>query len=397
MATAQQRFGFALRPQWHEALRGALAVWARSRSVEDEQMAEQLIREPQLLMNLIGEVTVGESYFFRNAAHYATLVSAARRVLAEPKRRLSVWSAGCAAGEEPYSVALALREAFPLLDPNCISLTGTDVSRAAIEAAEAGIYGSWSFRDMDPIWLKRGFHRLPGGNYQVIPEVRKLVSFRHAELAEYLALVPTESLDAVLFRNVSVYLTEDANQSLYEGFARVLRPGGLLFIAPTDMRPSKDCFRVTSSPDSSVFERAVSACTRAVEHEQRLSHTLAASSDSRDPWRSVDELAEHGDVSASLALLTTLVQTHGDSAEFYIRRGRLRMATGDAKAAVDDFRRVLYLRPDDCECRYLYAVSLRETGRKSAARHQLDLIAESRCRCDEPLYSSVQHLKGELS
>lgn len=420
MATAQKRFGFASQTRWLENLRSALAGWAQARELSAEQMAEQLIREPPLLLSLIGDVTIGESYFFRLQGHFAPLVAAARRVLAHADARFCVWSAGCAAGEEPYSIALALRDALPSSDLARVMIVGTDVDRAALATAEAAVYGAWAFRGVDPAQIDRGFRRLPDGRYQLLPELRQLVTFRHYPLREHLSLLGADSLDAIFFRNVSVYLTEEANQSIYEGFARVLRPGGVLFIAPTDFRPKVATLRAAKSPDCTVFERfhADSASPSEVRSEPSAPNpftklgsnqtapmpkanasTSAPNSagarpasqrtSSSDPWQQIDQLTDAGELAKALEVLTKLANALGHTPEFHQRRGRVHLARGDGAAAVADFRRVLYLTPDDCSTRYWYALALRNVGQCEAARHQLELIARDRSNVDKRLLSSA--------
>ncbi|MGE5784612.1 MAG: CheR family methyltransferase, partial [Myxococcales bacterium] len=319
-------------------------------------MVEQLLRDPSLLLSLIGDVTVGETYFFRLRGHFAPLIAAARSALARAGARFSIWSAGCAAGEEPYSIALALRDALPISDLHRVTILGTDVDRSAIAAAEAAVYGSWSFRGVEAAQIDRGFRRLPDERYQLLPELRHLVTFRHYPLREHLSLLTSESLDAIFYRNVSVYLSDEANESMYQGFARVLRPGGLLFIAPTDIRPKVATLRAAKSPDCTIFERRASTSSSTEFHsvvptaiDSSRGRPLGAggnSPDSRrtihqhadggelptkggnspDPWHRVDQLADAGDLAGALELLARQADAQRHSPAFHKRRGRLHLA-----------------------------------------------------------------------
>lgn len=359
-------------------------------------MAEQLLREPQLLLGLIGDVTIGESYFFRLKAHFGPLITAARRVLARADARFCVWSAGCAAGEEPYSIAWALRDALLPSDLGRVTIVGTDVDRSAIASAETAIYGPWSFRGVDAAQIERGFRRLSNDRYELLPELRRLVTFRHYPLREHLSLLPAESLNAIFYRNVSVYLGDKANESMYEGFARVLRPGGLLFVAPTDIRPKVAVLRTAKSIDGTIFERIDTTSSSRefiskppIGVEARSTRVADDRSDRSDPWRRVDQLADAGDLSGALQLLAKQSETQKHSPAFHKRRGRLHLAHGDAAAAVADFRRVLYLLPEDNPTRYWYALALRNVGQYEAARHQLRLILSAPSSCDEGLLESA--------
>lgn len=144
---------------------------------------------------------VSESCFFRHPEQFSRLVTHAQTRLVEaPATRVTVWSAGCARGEELYSVGLALAAALGTLAPQRVSLHGTD------------------------------------GEVTVARWLRDWATFDTALVSDRARSLPSEHIDIVLFRNVGIYLTEDALREAY-ALSRELKPDGLLFIAPTDPPP----------------------------------------------------------------------------------------------------------------------------------------------------------------
>jgi chemotaxis protein methyltransferase CheR len=184
--------------------------------------------------NLVSALTVGETYFFRNTSHFDAL---ARRILPEVMaraarsgRRIRIWSAGCATGEEPYSVAILLREMIPNLDSWNITLLATDINREALRKAQAGVYGAWSFRGVDP--RVRDTYFQPDGKHFVIDEaIKRMVTFAHLNLVAdpYPSLANnTNAMDVILCRNVTIYFNARVTVEVVRRFHACLTEGGWL-------------------------------------------------------------------------------------------------------------------------------------------------------------------------
>jgi chemotaxis protein methyltransferase CheR len=188
---------------------------------------------------LIRALTVSESYFFRDAAQ----IEALRRTilpelirLRQATQTLRLWSAGCATGEEPYTLAILLTQLIPNLhDWNCMILA-TDINRAALEQAACGVYRSWSFRQTDLSTRSRYFTQ-QGDRFILSPAVRSMVTFDYLNLAEdqYPALKNnTQELDLILWRNVSIYLPTQTSQQIAERFYECLSPDGWLVVGASE-------------------------------------------------------------------------------------------------------------------------------------------------------------------
>ena len=191
---------------------------------------------------LIERLTIGETYFYRHRPYFDMLE---REILPEivarrrASKRLRLWVAGCATGEEAYSLAIAVRAVLPDVDDWQISLVATDLNRAYLARAEKGGYGEWSFRETDPSFKADNFVA-EGPRWQIRPEVRKLVRFGQLNLAEEgypSAANGTAGLDLILFRNVLLYFGQELAQRVVGRMRTALVPGGWLVLGPSDPRP----------------------------------------------------------------------------------------------------------------------------------------------------------------
>jgi chemotaxis protein methyltransferase CheR len=179
---------------------------------------------------LVRELTVGETYFFRHAEQLAALVEhvlpACLEHAVSTGRRVRIMSAGCASGEEPYTVAIALREAG--LDPALFEIVAFDINAASVARARAGGYSEWALRETSPARRAQWFVR-DGKQYVVARSIRDAVTFDERNVLEP-ALWPPSSFDVVLCRNVLMYFTPEAMSRAVTQIAGALRPGGYLLL-----------------------------------------------------------------------------------------------------------------------------------------------------------------------
>jgi chemotaxis protein methyltransferase CheR len=181
---------------------------------------------------LAGELTVSETYLFRNIEQFRALSDVAlpaRMGVRAESRRLRLLSAGCASGDEAYSMAILIRDLPGLAGWN-VSIQGVDMSTAELEKAAQARYSPWSLRETPADVQKRFFH--PDGRHFVLdPAVRAMVTFDERNLVEEdEGLWQPEAFDIVFCRNVIMYLTADAARGVVERIARSLAPGGFLFL-----------------------------------------------------------------------------------------------------------------------------------------------------------------------
>lgn len=222
-------------PSRQRELLNALEVGRRQAEAHDVAAYVSLLeRRPALLDDLVDAVSIGETYFFRDAAQFALIRD---RFLPELAREhgsvLRVWSAGCASGEEAYSLAIAFAEAG--ITPS-VPILATDISRAALRRAEAASYGDWSFRGV-PDAVRDRYFVADGRRLRVVDSIRRRVRFEWLNLAAstYPSLHSSVSgMHLILCRNVLIYLTPDAVAEVAASLHAALAPGGWLLTSPTD-------------------------------------------------------------------------------------------------------------------------------------------------------------------
>ena len=214
------------------------------------------------LDRLINAVTVNETHFFRDAAQFDALYQRVLPELIERRRALRtlrIWSAGCASGEEPYSIAMLLRDLLPDVDEWAITILGTDINTEALDRARKATYGEWAFReDRAKLWRLRYFS--PRGNrYGLVPEVQRMVSFAKLNLAEpsFPAYeTNTTLMDLILCRNVTIYFSESIIQKVVDRFYDALVDGGWLVVGHSE--PSLYTYRrfqARNFPDTILYQR----------------------------------------------------------------------------------------------------------------------------------------------
>ncbi len=190
---------------------------------------------------LARQLTIGETYFFRDENQFTILetdvLPGLIRSRRATERRLRIWSAGCASGEEPYSVAILLTRLIPDLADWNVTILATDVNSQFLGKASQGAYTDWSFRSA-PSWLKqRYFHPNKEGLFQLLPRIKKMVTFSYLNLAEdaYPTLLSnTNAIDLIICRNVLMYFTPAMAQKVIHKFHRSLAEGGWLLVAPSE-------------------------------------------------------------------------------------------------------------------------------------------------------------------
>ncbi|HMC70838.1 MAG TPA: protein-glutamate O-methyltransferase, partial [Mycobacteriales bacterium] len=224
---------------------------------------------------LLDEVTIPETHFFRNPPQIRAL---RKYVLPEllkqagKTRRLRIWSAGCSTGEEPYTIAMLLRELVPASAEWDLKVIATDVSTRALAAAQRGRYAERSFVMTDPLDLQRFFVLdTNAGCYEVRQEIRDLVEFRHHNLVTEQPPAAPGELDLVLCRNVTIYFDRETTRSLMQRLHTSLRDGGYLFLGHAEtLWQITDAFTLVPLGDAFVYRRpAATGERRAVLPDRR--------------------------------------------------------------------------------------------------------------------------------
>jgi len=233
------------RQRWSDLQRGIRAA-LKDFGFQDEEACMQWLMSSPLTKKqaeiLASHITVGETYFFREKKSIEILernilpeLISSRR---EREKRLRIWSAGCASGEEPYSLAILLKKMVPNLEEWNITILATDINPRFLRKASTGVYSEWSFRDT-PQWVKaRYFKKLKENSFEILPSIKKMVAFSYQNLVEdnYPSLLnSTNAMDIIFCRNVLMYFDQEYQKKVIQNLYRCLMDGGWLIVSPSEM------------------------------------------------------------------------------------------------------------------------------------------------------------------
>jgi len=218
------------------ALEGIHRAMVRAGLSDLETYQARLEEDPALLDDLLVELTIGETYFFRNPEHFDFLRQEALPEISRrrgPEHVVRLWSAGCASGEEPYSLAvLMMEEGYE----DRMRVYGTDVSRAALARARAATYGDWSLRGPQAHRMWPFLHQ-EGKRYHLERQVREHVHLGYLNLAQPSwpsATSGIREMDVILCRNVLIYFNRPTIQAVAHQLHATLAEGGFLITGPSD-------------------------------------------------------------------------------------------------------------------------------------------------------------------
>ena len=356
---------------------------------------------------LLDAVTVQETHFFRNPPQMEVL---RRRVLPELLRRaagrnrpLTIWSAGCSTGEEPYTLAMLLLELAPGVSGRAPArVVGTDVSAEALRVAARATYTGRSVDAMPTLVRDRWMEERPGGSLGVRDEVRRLVDLRLHNLVSDPAPFAPGEVDLVVCRNVTIYFGRDTTRLLMGRFHDVLAEGGYLLLGHSEtLWQVSDAFTLVPVGDAFVYRRTHQTRRRSAPRLTRKRRAggqpatpatpATPAAPAAAPMRVLAQIpraparprpAAGGEPSAVDAALAALAAgdypaaaRHAQAAleadallpTAYVALGQARTALGQDAGAVDPLRKAVYLDPTAGRAHFLLAGALARLGQHQAA------------------------------
>lgn len=201
--------------------------------VSFKKMLHALDEDHVLMERFLNRITINVSEFFRNPERWRCLKEEVLPDLVKRHARLKCWSAACSTGEEPYTLAMILKQR-----PHPFDLWATDIDRHALEQAKKGEYDEKALRHVTSAWRKRHFTQIHHNRYVINDELKKEVRFdRHDLLRDRYP----KRCHLIVCRNVLIYFTEEAKVRVYRAFSQSLVPGGVLFVGSTEqiLRPEQ--------------------------------------------------------------------------------------------------------------------------------------------------------------
>ena len=205
-----------------------------NQSTDFERYVEQVASDPDELNSLYRDLLIGVTQFFRDREAFAVLDS---QILPEllsklkPEDEVRMWVAGCATGEEAYSLAILLHEHLTRMNrPLNAKIFATDVHQSSLDFASAGVYTADSLTDVSPERLKRYFAK-KNNAYHVSPDLRQMIVFAQHNIIKD---APFTKLDLVSCRNLLIYLQPNVQKKAISLFHFGLKAGGMLFLGPSE-------------------------------------------------------------------------------------------------------------------------------------------------------------------
>jgi chemotaxis protein methyltransferase CheR len=394
------------------------------------------------LDRLLNLLTIGETHFFRDSAQFDALSNyilpgliankraAAAAVGINPTGRphLRIWCAGCASGEEPYSLAILLHQLIPDIEAWNILLLATDINQESLTKARQALYSDWSFREDRAFSARSLYFSRVGGRYQLRDDVRQMVTFARHNLIEdeFPAYYHnTVSMDLIICRNVTIYFSEATTRQLVGRFYETLVKGGWLVVGHSE--PSLltyRAFRSHSFPGALLYQKTEDGMPQPEKEnlprnhggdEQENNEKLEAKPVPAEPARAVtptldplqflqqrsetDEnvarLVERSLSGLDPALRTSaccyLARTHADrgrweearhwceraisqdslAAEAYYLLALISQQEGEIEAAITNLKKVVYLGQEGPVAHFNLALLYKRQGDGSQARRSL--------------------------
>jgi chemotaxis protein methyltransferase WspC len=374
------------------ALRDRMAASKLADAVSYSRLLEA---SPTEMQELIEAVVVPETWFFRNPDSFRALakLTADEWVPSHPTGALRVLSFPCSTGEEPFSIAITLMEAG--LSDDRFAIDGFDISRRALATASNGVYGRNSFRGAELAFRDRYF-RQEKGSFILVDRVRRSVNFEQRNVIEE-DFGNRGGYDVIFCRNVLIYFDQPTQQRVLRNLEASLCLNGILFVGPAESfqvaaagftsipQPQAFAFRKAevTPPALPAMPPALARPTLGGARGKRIGpvgarprRAVAPGSEQppeKIPANAVDDLAlarrlaDSGNLSAALERVEQALAA-APTAEGYHVLGLIRDATGDSTAAMESYRKALYLDPDHLDAMLHLAFLLERGGDAASAQ-----------------------------
>ncbi len=398
--------GLDVRSLGPNAVTSAVRSRMRQRGIQhDEEYAALLLAADTEMQELIEQIVVPETWFFRDRQPFLTL---GRWAMDEwfPARSsgvLRLLSMPCASGEEPYSMVMSLLDAGA--PPERFVVEGLDISAVALERARQAVYGRNSFRGHNLEFRDKYFHPAPDG-WRLTEAVRQQVQFRQANVLAPALGEDAGTKDVVFCRNVLIYFDAPAQHRVMTTLDRLLSPDGLLFVghaeafvfrnfgfAPAGIPMAfafRKCGVKTPAPDgqrrhqlasgfapnpalapgrlSPAIVRPMKTAAPAPQFVPPPKLEVAAGADPHAELTEAHRLADAGCFEAALEKCAAHLKAHGPSGRAFYLLGLVNDAAGRTAEASDFYRKALYLEPDHYEALAQLSLLAQKSGDARVAR-----------------------------
>jgi chemotaxis protein methyltransferase CheR len=272
-----ERIGLQVRVKDWSQLTKKISVRLKALKLSTYEKYYELLNNPNIddqqqkeWKELTQLLTVGESYFFRDKGQLNIVNNKILPKIIEAKRQINqatshikpslrIWCAGCSTGEEPYSLAILIKELIPDWKQWNLLILGTDINSESLAKARNGLYSNWSFRQVEPQIKKNYFYPTPQNMWQIDESIRKIVTFRMGNLIQ--DNFPSLSsdlynMDLIICRNVFIYFGFDTVAAVIDKFYNTLAIDGYLMTGHAELDGQNlSQFQTLIFPESIIYQR----------------------------------------------------------------------------------------------------------------------------------------------
>jgi chemotaxis protein methyltransferase CheR len=311
-------------------------------STPEELVARAAARDRAVVHALCQAVSVGETFFFRHPDQFGWVArELVPELVASSRSSVRAWGAGCATGEEAYSLAACLLDSMP---PGlAVEVLGTDLLERNLAIARRAVYGAWSCRPSGP-QLHRVLHEDGSGKRCVDERVRSVTRF---ELHNLLDSAPARSFDLIFCRNVLVYFSPAAAQSVVRHLIEALAPSGALLFGPMDLAEVPAGLARCGAPELQIYRRPTSRAAHerpTPAQKDVVAHAVPRPAPPPEPvalhLRALVHI-ERGEKAVALRALTELCTLVPEYVPGILERALLHVRDGERSAAAHLMREVL--------------------------------------------------------
>ncbi|MDQ5911502.1 MAG: chemotaxis protein methyltransferase CheR [Pseudomonadota bacterium] len=432
----KERLGLQFAEHTEDALRRALAKrLAGTGAASVAAYMQRLDADEAEWHELTSLLTINETYFYREPQHLRLLTGALTTELltrVAPGKRVRILSMGCSTGEEPYSIAMALREQYGESADRLFEIAAGDVDHQALDKARTGVYGAYSFRALPSELAGRYFTPVDAHHRQIDPALRRLVALRQVNVLAEAYPQDWAGQDVVFFRNVSIYFDAATRRAIHQRLQALLNPGGYLIVSATETLPNDFGLMNLEERDGVFFfVNRLAAQTRTktpafaeplksptgsdgrrkddrqfqpdpvkptppdlsthevgyqnalmLTREHRFDEALQAlallcvgdAAQSHHWALQAHVLLERGDAVGALAAVERALALDAWSVDALLLQGRIARFQGHLESAIGHFRQVVYSRPDCWPAHYHLAELYRDRGQTALAVREYRIV-----------------------
>ncbi|HFQ80518.1 MAG TPA: hypothetical protein ENK33_03995 [Desulfobacterales bacterium] len=345
----RRAMGIDLQTVGHNSLRNAIARRMRVLGIKERRQYYELTdRSAAELNELIDEVAVNETWFFRDNTPFLVLQRYARNWLKRGRGScLRILSVPCASGEEPYSIAIALLEAG--VNGLLFKIDAIDISYRALRLARRGIYGRNSFRGRNNFFQRKYFQKTKAG-YVIAKHIRHPVNFVRANILDTNLPILNNRYDIIFCRNLLIYLDKDNQKLVVSILDKLLVPEGLIFTGHAEPGAFADSVFIPA-PYPKAFALTRRSATDCKPDQLSCDRQVFPPPLPVQPlWftelDAVRDLADTGQHEEAMECCEQYIRRHGPDKEAYFLMGMILADMDEPRLAIRMLKKAVYLDPD---------------------------------------------------